>query len=84
MPNTKTAEKALRQSKRKRVMNLKKRSEMKDAVKSLKILVADKKSDEAKKQLSVVFKKIDKTAKSNFIKKGKADRLKSKFAKMVK
>lgn len=83
MPNTKTAKKALRQSERKRAMNLNKKAQIKGAVKELKKLVSEKKMDEAKKQLSVVYKKLDKTAKSDYIKKNKAARLKSKFSKLV-
>lgn len=77
MPNTKSAEKALRQSKKRRARNLAKKDAYKDAVKEFKRLVAAGKTDDAKKLLPKVYKQLDKAAKSGVIKKNKAARLKS-------
>jgi small subunit ribosomal protein S20 len=83
MPNTKSAEKALRQSKTRRVRNLAGKESFKDAIKDFKKLVAANKFDEATKLLSTVYKKLDKAAKTGIIKSNKADRLKSKTSKLI-
>ena len=83
MPITKSAHKALRQSKRRRVRNMAKTDAYKTVMKEFKKLtVADKKSDAAK-LLPKVYKKIDKAAKTGVIKKNKAARLKSSAAKLL-
>ncbi len=80
MPKTSSAKKAFRQNVRRREKNLGDAKKMKDAIKNFKKLVAEKKTDEAKKYLSTVFKALDKSAKTNLIKKNKASRLKSRLA----
>jgi len=72
MPNTKSAVKALRQSKKRKVKNLQTTKAYKLAVKQFKKLVADQKFDEAKSLLPKVYKKLDKAAKAGVIKKNKA------------
>lgn len=83
MPNTKSAKKALRQSKRRRTKNLKKISELKSAIKIYNKLLSKKSGTDAPKQISIVYKKLDKLAKTGVIKKGKADRLKSRLARRI-
>lgn len=83
MPRTTTAKKALRQSIRRRAKNLADAKKMKDAIKQFKNLVAAKKTEEAKKYLATVYKALDKSAKTNLIKKNKASRLKSRLAKKL-
>lgn len=83
MPNIKSAAKALRQSKRRRVRNLIKRVAYKDAVKNFKKLVVAGKFDEAAKLLPTVYQKLDKAAKSGVIKRNKAARLKSRTSKLI-
>ncbi len=83
MPNIKSAKKALRQSIKRRKINLKRKDDLKEVIKQYKKLTATNK-EEAKKYLSQVYKKLDKTAKVNLIKKNKANRLKSRLAKLVK
>jgi len=86
MPITSSAKKALRQSFRKRDFNLKRLNEMKAAVKTVRKLIrqpADKNKEEALKQLTVAYKAIDKAAKRGVIKKGAADRKKSRLAKFL-
>ncbi|MDI6717612.1 MAG: 30S ribosomal protein S20 [Patescibacteria group bacterium] len=83
MPKIKSAKKALRQSIKRRAINVKKKTELKGAIKHYKKLVVSNK-EEAKKYLSQVYKKLDKSAKIKLIKKNKASRLKSKLSKIVK
>lgn len=47
-------------------------------------MVAQKKTKEAKELLPRVYKALDKAAKVNFIKKGAADRQKSRLTKLIK
>jgi len=82
MPITSSAKKALRQSFRKRDFNLKRLNEMKASVKTVRKLKTENK-DEALKQLTVAYKAIDKAAKRGVIKKGAADRKKSRLAKFL-
>ena len=84
MAITKSAKKAIRQSQRRKVRNLQKRSELKNLLKEVKTLISQKKTKEAKKLLPQVYKLLDKTAKTGLIKKGEADRRKSRIAKAVK
>lgn len=83
MPNTKTAEKAARQNIRRKIRNVKQKDTLKETIKDYKKLIIAKKHDEAEKQLSVVFKKLDKAAKTDLIKKNKASRLKSRLSKKI-
>lgn len=82
MPITKSAKKALRQSSSRRALNLQRKKELKAQIKKFrKLLESDKEA--AQKQLSVLFKKLDKGAKVNLIKKNTASRLKSRFSKKL-
>ena len=82
MPNTKTAKKALRQNIKRRRVNTRNKKELKEIVKSFKKL-AETDKEKAKKELSTVYKKLDKSAKINLIKKNKASRLKSRLSKSL-
>lgn len=83
MPNTKTAEKASRQNTRRKIRNVKQKDVLKESIKEYKKLIAGSKTEAAEKQLSTVFKKLDKAAKTNIIKKNKASRLKSRLSKKI-
>lgn len=84
MPITQSAKKALRQNIRRRKKNIERKTALKAVIKQYKkLLVADKK-DEAKQFLSQVYKKLDKAAKVNLIKKNKASRLKSRLSRLLK
>jgi len=83
MPNTKSARKALRQTGRRRVRNLKRQRTVKDVVRDFKKLVDTGKLDEAKALLPKVYKALDKVAKTGYIKKNKANRLKSRLTKKL-
>ncbi|MDP3710815.1 MAG: 30S ribosomal protein S20 [bacterium] len=83
MPITKSAEKALRQSIHRRKRNLKQKEAYKTVVREVKNLAAAGKIKEAQEKLSGAYQTLDKVAKTGFIKKNKAARLKSRLTKLV-
>ena len=83
MPITTSAKKALRQNKARHARNLIKKEAYKKAVVKYRKLVVAKSIDEAKKLLPLVFKALDKAAKTKVIEKNKASRLKSRLSKMI-
>lgn len=83
MAITKAAKKALRQSKRRRVINIKRQVNLRLLLKEVKFLVSQKKIEEAKKLLSRVYKILDKSAKVGLIKKNTASRRKSRISKLI-
>ena len=76
MPITQSAKKALRQNVRRRARNLAQAKVLKETIKKFK------KSPTAE-LLSQVYKKLDKAAKTNIVKKNKAARLKSRLSKFL-
>jgi len=84
MPNTKSAEKALRQSRRRQARNSSKKNAYKNAMKEFKKLFAAGQMKEAEELIRKVYQKVDKAAKSGVIKKNKANRLKSRATKLLK
>lgn len=85
MPITSSAKKAVRNSKNKRVFNLRKSSNMKSVIKEIKQLVASKKAKEAMALLPKAYKAIDKAAKmGGIIKKNNANRKKSRLVAAIK
>ena len=78
MPITESAKKALRQSKTRRIKNLRKIRAYKENVKEFRKLVKAGDFGSAKKLLPKVYKSLDKAAKTGVIKKNKASRLKSR------
>lgn len=83
MPITKSAKKALRQSQKRRTHNIQKRKTIKELVKKIKQLVAEKKNSEAKALLPQIYKLLDKAAKTNLVKKNTSNRKKSRITKMI-
>ena len=83
MPITKSAKKALRQNIRRKARNLVYKKKMKALIKEVRVLVLEKKTEEAKKLLPQVYKILDKTAKVGVIKKNTASRKKSRITKLV-
>lgn len=83
MAITSSAKKALRSSQRKRVFNVRRKAAIERVVKNIKKLVAEKKTDEARKLISLAYKAYDKAAKEHTIKKGAADRKKSRLARFI-
>jgi small subunit ribosomal protein S20 len=83
MPITKSAKKALRQSKRRQARNIKRKKAFRLLVKEFRKAVAAKEFDKAKELLPKLYKALDKAAKTKVIKKNKANRLKSRLIKSV-
>lgn len=83
MPKTQSAKKALRQNLRRHTRNLAAKKILKEVIKAYKQMAAAKQTAEAQKQLSLVYKKLDKAAKTNLIKKNKAGRLKSRLTRLL-
>jgi len=77
MPITKSAQKALRQSRRRKKINLARKEAMKGAIKDAQKI----KSSEA---LSLAYKAIDKAVKKGVIKKQTAARKKSRLTRFLK
>ncbi len=82
MPQTRTALRALRKAQKRRLRNLKVKKELKESIKKFKKLL-ESNLQEAKKYLSVVYKKLDMAAQKRVIHKNKASRQKSKLAKKL-
>jgi small subunit ribosomal protein S20 len=80
MPNTVSAAKALRQAKRHRVRNVKKKRSLKDVMKQFERALTAKNKSEAAGLLPKVQKALDKSSKSHIITKNTASRKKSRLA----
>ena len=83
MPNIRGAHKALRQSERKQVANLRQKRDLLGSIKLFRKSVEGGDIESAKTQLPSIFKKLDKAAKVNVIKKNRASRLKSRLSKKL-
>jgi small subunit ribosomal protein S20 len=83
MAITKSSKKALRQNLRRMVRNLQKKQKIKNLLKEVKILISQKKIEEAKKLLPLVYKSLDKAAKTKLIKKNTASRKKSRISRLI-
>lgn len=83
MAITKNAKRGIRVSERKRVVNDKLRRTMKEAVKTVRKSIASKDEKTTSTNLSLAFKALDKAAKRGTIKKGQANRKKSRLAKAI-
>jgi len=83
MPNLKTSIKDLRQNKKRKSVNDRLRNRIKRAVKKQNTLVEEGKVEEATKNIKNVYKVLDKAARKNVIKEGKADRIKSRLTKKL-
>lgn len=84
MPITSSAKKALRSSKRKRLVNLASKDSFAKTVKNVKKLIVSKTKEGTKEALSLAYKALDKAAKKGVIKKNAASRKKSRLAKAIK
>ena len=84
MAITKSAKKAIRNSAKKRIFNLRRSRDMKDVEKEVKTLVASGKIKEAQEKLVAAYKKIDKAAKMKTIKKNTASRKKSRLSALIR
>lgn len=83
MPITKAAKKALRQNKRRKKINLRRKKRLKTTLKKFQELIEENKAKEAKEFLPEVYKVLDKSAKTGIIKKNTASRKKSRLTKLL-
>ena len=83
MAITNSAKKAIRQSAKRNVQNVKYKDKIKALVKQARALVSTKKMEEAKKLLPEIYKALDKAAKVGVIKKNNASRRKSRLTKLI-
>lgn len=83
MPITKSAKKALRQNKTRRQRNLRRLDVLRDTIKKIKKLITENKKEEAIKLLPLVYKALDKAAKTGAIKKNTSARKKSRLMKLI-
>ena len=84
MPITKSAKKALRQSKRRAVRNLARKEAYKSVLKRIQKLLISKKVADAEKLVPGAYQAIDKAAKTNVIKKNAAARYKSRLMRSIR
>jgi len=84
MPITKGAEKANRQSKKKRIFNIRRKNVMADVVKDVQKAALSGDATKAKELLPKAYQAIDKAAKRGVIKDNTAARKKSRLSARVK
>ena len=84
MAITKSAKKAIRSSARKHVFNLRRKSALSDATKSLMKALAANDVKGAEKLLPAAYQAIDKAAKRGIVKSNTADRKKARLAAALK
>ena len=84
MPIIESAKKALRNSARKRIFNLRKSDRIKKTEMKFEKLLHEKKTDEARKLIPMIQKYLDKAAKTGLIKKNTASRKKSRLVRALK
>ncbi len=83
MPVTKSAKKALRQNKKRRLRNLRRLEAMREIIKKIKKLIQENKKEEAEKLLPLAYKAIDKAVKRGVIKKNTGARKKSRLTRLI-
>lgn len=84
MPNTNSAKKAQRQNIKRRALNRTQRSSLKTVLKKVRAAAAAGQKDEAKTQLSLVYKALDQAASKRLIHPNKAARLKSRLTHLFR
>ncbi len=83
MPNTSSAKRAMRQSRRRNTINLRTKSKFKSAVKATRSLIANGSAKESAESLKKAMSAIDKAVKKNVLHKNTASRKKSRLAKAI-
>lgn len=83
MPIIKSAQKALRQNRTRRLFNLRRLKKMKELIKQSRKLIKEKQKDAVLKILPQTYKAIDKAFKRGVIKKNTAGRKKSRLTKAI-
>lgn len=83
MAITSSAKKAYRSSLRKRVFNARRKNAVDSVTKKIEKLLAQKRIEEAVQLVPAAYKAFDKAAKGHTLKKGAADRKKSRLLKLI-
>ncbi len=83
MPHTHSAKKELRKSIKRRAQNQKRTNLIKSLRKEIKKLISEKKIKEAEALLPKLYKAADKAFKVHAIHKNKANRIKSRTARLI-
>jgi small subunit ribosomal protein S20 len=83
MPNTKSAAKAMRQSRRRQATNQATKSKVKNATRILKKSLSEGNAQDAAEALKKTMSALDKAAKKGVIHKNTASRKKSRLAKAL-
>jgi small subunit ribosomal protein S20 len=83
MPNIKSAAKAMRQSERRRVFNLRTKDKVKTAVKATRKAIDTVNKTDAVAALQKAMSALDKAVKKNVLHKNTASRKKSRLAKAI-
>ncbi len=84
MAITSGAKKAIRAAKKKRVFNLRRKSEMENVLKNFRKLVAKKDKAGATKAIPSLYKAFDKAVKTKYVKANTASRMKSRAMASLK
>ena len=83
MPQRRTAIKALRINDKRHARNLDIKTDLKKTIKKYLASLEKKNAAEAKTNLQIVYKKLDKAVKRNILHKNTAARRKSRFTKLL-
>ena len=83
MPQRYSGVKELRKSKKRHLLNLDIKSDLKHTIKDFLKAVDAKNKDDAQNKLKLVYKKLDKASKRNVLNKNTASRRKSRFSKLI-
>ena len=83
MPNTKSASKAMRQSRRRNAINLRTKDKFKAATKKVRKSITDANAAGAAEALREAMAALDKAVKKNVLHKNTASRRKSRLAKAI-
>ena len=83
MPISNSAKKNLRKSRKRYLMNRRRKEEIRSLIRKFKDLVANNQLSEASQLLRLIYKKLDKAAKRNIFKKNKSSRLKSRLTRLL-
>lgn len=83
MPNTKSANKAMRQSRRRNAINTRTKFKVKNAVKNTRTLITEGNAKDAADSLKKAMSALDKAVKKDVMHKNTASRRKSRLQKAI-
>lgn len=83
MPNTKAAAKQMRAGEKRRLRNISAKSQLKTLVKKYRSQVKEKPSEEARKTLQLLTRRIDQAVTRRIIHRNTASRRKSRLARLL-